>query len=40
MFEMEEEEADEFMAVKPWVGDLNNSIPTNFQLEKDMESMP
>lgn len=37
---MEEDDADEFMAVKPWVGDLNNSIPSNFKVEMGMEEMP
>jgi|JI61114BRNA_FD_contig_31_2420504_length_3345_multi_4_in_0_out_0_3 hypothetical protein len=28
------------MAIKPWIGNLNASIPTNFKLEKGMEQAP
>ena len=28
------------MAIKPWVGDLNNSIPTDFVISKGMDDVP
>lgn len=41
MFEIaEDEEGDQFMAVKPWVGDLKKSIPSDFNFVKGMEDAP
>lgn len=40
IFALQEEEADEFMAVKPWIGDLNNSIPSDYKYLKGMEEPP
>jgi len=35
LFEEEEMgEGDQFMAVKPWVGVVNNSVPTNYKPSK------
>lgn len=28
------------MAIKPWIGNLNASIPSNFKVEKGMEEAP
>lgn len=40
MFDVQEEDADEFMAIKPWIGNLNASIPSGFRVEKGMEECP
>jgi WD40 repeat protein/Ca2+-binding EF-hand superfamily protein len=41
MFELaEDEEGDQFMAVKPWVGDLKKSIPSDYVYQKGMEDAP